>query len=263
MAWNIVQHAFRMVFGNLSQALKVSLVPFGLLVLFGFIVFSVSGVPLSGFGTEATYDAISRSPALSLLLLLCLSAFAFFVMGWVAVSWHRFILLEEYTTLIPASRGRPIWTYVWRSFVLGFLVSLIALPLLFIVGLFIGPAAAAGVSGFSFFALVMGFIVGIVLTYFWFRWAVILPSTAVGKPMGLSEAWSQTAAISSTIFQTAVIVTALKIAASTLVSLFYVALPLVAFACDLVVNWATLMVGVSILTTLYGHVVEGRPLSGA
>ena len=36
--------------------------------------------------------------------------------------------------------------------------------------------------------------------------------------------------------------------------------PLGASALDLVVNWVSTMVGLSILTTLYGHYIEGRPL---
>jgi hypothetical protein len=36
--------------------------------------------------------------------------------------------------------------------------------------------------------------------------------------------------------------------------------PVLGVLVDIFVQWLTLMVGVSILTTLYGHVIEGRPL---
>ena len=255
MAWNIVQHAFKMVFGNMGQALKVSLVPFGLLAAFSVLVVMVTGVPLDG-----SFNPENGISGLSALLILSLVVFLVFVMGWVAVSWHRFILLEEYTALVPATKDRPIWSYVWRSFILGLLIMLIAMPILMIVGFVLAPTMGAG---FGIFSMILGLLLGALLSYLWFRWAIILPSIAVGEPMTLRQAWAETAATSGVIFKVAIIVSVLKIAASAVVSLFYVGLPIVAFAADVAVNWTTLMVGVSILTTLYGHVVEGRPLSGA
>ncbi len=258
MAWNIVQHAFRMVFGNMGQALKVSLVPFGLLAAFSVLVIMVTGEPLDG-----SFNPENGISGLAALLILSLVVFLVFVMGWVAVSWHRFILLEEYTALVPATKDRPIWSYVWRSFILGLLIMLIAMPILMIAGFLLAPTVGSGVAGFSIFSVIIGLLLGALLSYLWFRWAIILPSIAVGEPMTLRQAWAETAATSGVIFKVAIIVSVLKIAASTIVSLFYVGLPIVALVADVAVNWTTLMVGVSILTTLYGHVVEGRPLSGA
>ena len=255
MAWNIVQHAFKMVFGNMGQALKVSLVPFGLLAAFSVLVIMVTGVPLDG-----SFNPENGISGLSALLILSLVVFLVFVMGWVAVSWHRFILLEEYTALVPATKDRPIWSYVWRSFILGLLIMLIAMPILMIVGFVLAPTMGAG---FGIFSMILGLLLGALLSYLWFRWAIILPSIAVGEPMTLRQAWAETAATSGVIFKVAIIVSVLKIAASTVVSLFYVGLPIVALVADVAVNWTTLMVGVSILTTLYGHVVEGRSLSDA
>jgi len=255
MAWNIVQHAFKMVFGNMGQALKVSLVPFGLLAAFSVLVVMVTGVPLDG-----SFNPENGISGLSALLILSLVVFLVFVMGWVAVSWHRFILLEEYTALVPATKDRPIWSYVWRSFILGLLIMLIAMPILMIVGFVLAPTMGAG---FGIFSMILGLLLGALLSYLWFRWAIILPSIAVGEPMTLRQAWAETAATSGVIFKVAIIVSVLKIAASTVVSLFYVGLPIVALVADVAVNWTTLMVGVSILTTLYGHVVEGRSLSDA
>ena len=255
MAWNIVQHAFKMVFGNMGQALKVSLVPFGLLAAFSVLVVMVTGVPLDG-----SFNPENGISGLSALLILSLVVFLVFALGWVAVSWHRFILLEEYTALVPATKDRPIWSYVWRSFILGLLIMLIAMPILMIVGFVLAPTMGAG---FGIFSMILGLLLGALLSYLWFRWAIILPSIAVGEPMTLRQAWAETAATSGVIFKVAIIVSVLKIAASTVVSLFYVGLPIVALVADVAVNWTTLMVGVSILTTLYGHVVEGRSLSDA
>lgn len=36
----------------------------------------------------------------------------------------------------------------------------------------------------------------------------------------------------------------------------------VGFVVQVVTGWVSLMLGISVLTTLYGHVVERRPLNG-
>ena len=37
-------------------------------------------------------------------------------------------------------------------------------------------------------------------------------------------------------------------------------LPIIGFALDIALQWTVLMLGVSILTTFYGHLIEGRDL---
>ncbi|MDG1377136.1 MAG: hypothetical protein P8P56_08990 [Yoonia sp.] len=260
MAWNIVRHAFLMVFGNLSQSLKVSLPPLVMLAVFTAFVLISTGVPLDMNSPEAVTDVASRLSALDLMLILALIGFSLFVMSWVAVAWHRFILLEEYTALLPATQNRPIGSYLWRSLQLVLLIALVAVPVMFVVGIILLPFQ--GGAGSSLGEALVGLALGVVMTFLWLRWAIVLPAIAVDHAMTLTEAWAETKPVSGVILNVAVIVTILKVLATVVVSLFYGALPLVAFVCDIITNWTALMVGASILTTIYGHVVEGRPLSG-
>lgn len=252
MAWQLVRHAFAMILGNLGQALKVSLIPYGILVVAMVFILAVVGMPLSN---DVPLDAVSFSP-MSLILILALFAFAIFVFGWVAVSWHRFILKEEYTTLVPAVSGRPIWPYIRRSMWLGLIVFLVAIPVLFVTSMIAVPFV-----GGSLIVPVIAFLAGAtIVAFFWMRWAIALPAAAIGEDMTLSQAWSITAPMSKTILGVALILMAINVIPAFLLSGFYAVAPIIGFVIDLILQWLTVMLGLSILTTLYGHLVEGRSL---
>jgi hypothetical protein len=258
MAWNIVRHAFAMVFGNLNQSLRVSLPPLVMLAVFAAFVLSSTGISMSATSPAAAREIAAQLSGLDLVLVLALVGFSLFVMSWVAVAWHRFILLEEYTALLPETKGRPIGSYLWRSIQLVLLIALVAIPVVFVVSLVLVPLQAGGASSFA--ETIIGLALGVVMTFLWLRWAIVLPAIAVGSDMTMSEAWAETREVSSVILNVAVIVTLLKVGATIAVSLVYGVMPIVAFAFDIFVNWTALIVGASILTTIYGHVVEGRPL---
>jgi hypothetical protein len=176
------------------------------------------------------------------------------------VSWHRFILLEEYSGLLPSLAGRPIGAYVWRSILLGLVMVLLAIPLSIVAGLVIAPFMSLGVNGVLIGGVLVGIILGTILGWLWLRLAVVLPATAVGKSMKMGESWSATAKLSGKIFGVILILTLLNGAATAVISLIGVQLSLVAQALNIIVTWVQLMIGVSVLTTLYGHLVEGRDL---
>ena len=140
MALHIIRHALRMIFGNFGQALRVSIGPFLILLVCAYPITTIqigeiflTFVP-DPFATDIGGRASPVNPVVFLYLVFLIFV-ALFVFGWVAVAWHRFILLEEYHGLLPAAAGRPIWPYVWRSLGYGLLVLLAGIPLLFLVGI--------------------------------------------------------------------------------------------------------------------------------
>lgn len=258
MSWQIVRHAFALVFNNLSHALKVSLGPFLIGLVLAVVLGFALNVPLMSLGAIDQNDpqaALRAFPLIVALLIIYLVIFA-----WVAVGWHRFVLLEEYPGILPAFGGRPIGAYAWRSVLLGLLLVLVAVPLLFVLGLVFTPFAGDGVRGLFVLGLIFGIVMGSLLAWFWFRIALVLPSLAVGQPLKIGESWAVTKPLSGTIFGVVVILTVLNIAATSLLGLIGAGLPLVAQVINLGVTWVFLMVGVSILTTLYGHLIEKRDL---
>lgn len=263
MGWQIVKHAFSMVFGNLSDAIKASLVPILVAVvaiLLAVMVFDMPMSMLSGAGGPA--QMMMQPPASAYLGLLLIIVVYMFVFGWIAVTWHRYVLLEEYPASVPAISGRPIWPYIGKTILIGLIIVVIAIPLFFIIGL-LGAGVAmggGGMGGAMIVGAVIGLVIGAILTWLWFRFAIVLPGTAIGKPMKIGEGWSATKALSGTIFQATLIIVAINVVATLVVAVVSAGVPILGAILNLGVTWVTLMVGASLLTTLYGHIVEGRPL---
>lgn len=266
MAFQIIRHAFAMIFGNLGQALRVSVGPYLILIL----VIVGAGAALVGNNGQLLRVMTGEVPPEHfmgqggggiLLFALVVLVFIVFVAAWVAVSWHRFILLEEYSGMLPAVSGRPIWPYVGRSVLYGFLIALVAFAVGMISSLFMIPFAAAGGDAVFVAGVIIGVVLVAVVSYVWFRIGVALPAVAVGKPISMGDAWRATAEMSSTIFGIVFIIAFASMIAGVATQGLYGLSPILGMVVDIFVQWVTLMVGVSVLTTLYGHLIEGRPLT--
>jgi hypothetical protein len=177
------------------------------------------------------------------------------VFSWVAVTWHRFILLEEYPGPVPSLTGKPIGSYIWASIKLAIILILAAIPILLIVGLPMASLVAISPLAGS---LVGTLLVGGVLGYLWLRIALILPAAAIGETLTIGESWSATARVSGAIFGVAILVMVVNLIVN-LPSLL-IGGGVASLVLSLIGQWFTAMLGVSILTTLYGHLVEGRDL---
>lgn len=260
MAWQIVKHAFQMIFNNFGQAVRVSLVPMILLMVAWGVLLSVSGVPISAIGAEQNPEELGNVGLLSLLLILAGLVFTMFVASWVAVAWHRFILLEEYSGYLPATAERPIWGYVGKSALLAVILAVAAIPLSFIVGFMTAGFLNASGQIPTPVAVIAGLALGTVMGFLWFRMAICLPAKAIGKDMTFGQAWSATARLSGTIFGMTVIIVALNIGVGVILGALFGGIPLISTVFEIAINWLSTMVGICVLTTLYGHLVEGRPL---
>ncbi len=247
MGWKIVRHAFVILFGNIVEALKVSVGPMIIGAVVAFQVIRMVGADVVGnlVTPDPTYTGQGTS---SLFVALLFFVGVLFVISWIAVSWHRFVLLEEYPGLFPAVLNRPIATYAGQTGKLAFLIALCIVPL--------GIAATLPVLGnviflFSFFAI----------AFLWFRVGIILPGVAVGKRMGIAEAWRVTRPLSGQIASVVFILMFLNLAVSLVLFPIQSGMPLVGAVLELIASWIMMMLGISILTTLYGHLVEGRTLA--
>ena len=252
MAWNIVRHAFIIVFGNFTNALRASVVPS--LILIGTIGAFAMTADLSMF--EETFDpTVTSLPTMSVMGIFAISALAMIVFAWVAVTWHRFILLEEYPSIFPAFGGRPVFPYAGRTLMIALQMFVVMIPLMLLTGpLFLASPAVASLAIFA---------LGILLSFLWLRVCVSLPSVAVGEHMGSIDAWRKTNDIWQTILGVCAITALLNYGANLAVTLIASNLGFVFDILQIAVQWVSMMVGISILTTIYGHVIEGRPLAGS
>ena len=253
MGWRIVRHSFILLFWNFSDALKVSIGPLligGALIVVALYVTGIS--PQSILLAPQTSEDAGAAALVVLFALLV----GLFVLSWVAVAWHRFILKEEYPGLMPMLNSAHVLPYIGRSVVLALLMTLILLPVAAIAGIVL---SALGLINSALGGLVVGFAMGLFFTFVWLRVALVLPATAINQPISIRDAWTLSIPASSDILSASVILVGLNFVVGAILELFF-GQSAIGLVVNLSVSWVTLMIGTSVLTTLYGHLVQGRPL---
>jgi len=261
MGWLIVAHSFRLLFRNLGDALKISLGPYLIAALACGAIGLAVGIPTLRLaqGGMPAFQATAAMGGAYLVAILAFAVILLFTSSWVAVSWHRFVLLSEYPGILPALAGRPIWAYLGRVILLSLILMLISIPLGFLVGLVMIPFMNGAESVLFAAAMVVGLLMGTILAYFSLRFALVLPAISVDRPISFGDSWSITGRLSGAIFGAVLILTFLNIAIVGILGLV-LGDNVIAAILGLIVDWVSLMVGISILTTLYGHLVEGRTI---
>jgi len=251
---DIVRHGVDMLLRNLGPALRVSVGPFLLATLvvivlgalgFGALALDPSAASLEGGAGLALGGLLS-----SLVLLVVI----LFAVSWIAVAWHRYILKEEAPGLLPPLRADLVWPYLGRSILIALILIVVAIPLGLVFGLVVG--ASGSVAAASLVGLLMALVLGWVGT----RLSLVLPARAVERSMTFGESWAITAPASGAIFLVVLILALISIVLSSLLTLI-LGDNIFSGLLSLALQWFTTMLGLSVLTTLYGHLVEHRPLA--
>ncbi len=271
MGWQIVRHGVGLLLRNLGPALRVSVGPLLIALL---VLALLGGLGLGALYLDPTAGQAPGEPgagalglALSAVLMPVLLLFTF---SWVAVAWHRYVLREEVPGLLPRLHPRLVWPYLGRSIVIALALMLVALPVALVLAPILGSVVLSGGSvpdpgpGFATRALGVGaafaLLLSLLLGWVGTRLSLTLPARAVGKPITFGESWAATAPASGAIFAAVLILTLVNVALG-LVFTLVLGQGLTTTVLDFIVRWATAMLGISILTTLYGHLVERRPLT--
>jgi hypothetical protein len=250
--WNIFVHSVQQVLGNFGAALKVSGVLYLAQILVA-LLFDVSLFMNDGQSTAALMQ--SGIPWFWLVIAILVSVITSL---WIAVAWHRYILLEEEPGIIPEFRGDRILSY-FKTAVLIFLILIIpAMILIFISGAIAIPYGQNG--GSTFVAEMIVTVIVLPLTVIGFRLSTILPGVALGKRGAISDGWQATSGETGDFVVLSVAWSALLFVLGLVMGALGSAIPALTILFELVVGWVTMMIGISILTTLYGHYIEKRPL---
>lgn len=250
--WTIFTHSMRMVFANLAVAFRISLMLYLVQVAAGVYFSGKFGNTLLMLqsGTGIPHIPPGFWPTFALLL-----AVNLITSLWIAVSWHRYILLEENNgAVLPAFKGPQIMAYFGKSILLGLLLALVFIATSMIAGMILG--GVAGEVGLLASSLV-AFGVSIYLSY---RIGLALPAAAIDRSMTFGESWNATTPAAAAIFQLAVIAIGF-IVLIQLPQMFNADLnSVINLVYTYVMGWIIMMVGVSVLTTLFGIYVEGRKI---
>lgn len=253
----ILLHAIGMVTSNLSAALRIS----AALMAVQFVMALLLGVQFLYTATDTTDMIMSGTyPYASAGLVMVIQAVATL---WIAVAWHRFILREEQPgAALPPFSGGAILSYLWAGVLFVLVLIAVAVPFGLLAGLLAAPLMASPSAGSaSLGGLILFVLLWLPVTYVSYRISPVLPSAALQERIALKEAWYATGT-SGVAFVVLAVVSVLAVWVLNLpVTLLARASPFLAFVWAFAVQWAVLLVGVSVLTTIYGHYVEKRALN--
>ena len=257
-------HAFRSTTDNIGFAFHISW-PW-VLILLPFNVGTNLYMVLNGLETGGEPDPAKIGTYFAVAAPLILASIVAYAS--IAVNWHRYVLLDE---IAQGWQRLRIDSLTWRyigNFILIFLVLLVcAIPI----------GAAFGLISFLLYALMNGtmatvlVIPAVVALYAFafvvsYRLLVKLPAVALGRSdFSMGDAWRATKGNSFRLLGLLVlfVLCILLIAAGMLVITYLFGLLgtlglSLAVAIQVMVNWVATILGVTLLTSLYGFFVEGR-----
>lgn len=253
----ILKHAFGMIFRDPSATLR-ALAP-GLALIFG------AALALYLIAPEAAQMLIAneRDPAqmmeparIGAMLIGIIAMLIGFIVT--AVIWHRFVLLQGPDRDAGLTPGAGIiGRYIWRTFLLGLIMIVVSIPIMFIVGLLI--AGLSGMGGVGLFGL-LSVLATAILGWIAMRLSLVLPATALSQPMGFKESWSATSSVSGTVFALTIALSILNLILTRVVGALIPEPLILTGSLQLVFSILMALVSASVLTTLYGTLVEGRQL---
>jgi len=238
--YKIFAHSVRLVVGQWRQALMISLFLYVVSSLVSmFLLMQMMGNPVEGPSNWVLFLIGFVSAVVSI---------------WIAVGWHRFILLDEVQGgFVPQFRGDRVWAYFWYT-----LLTIVVAVLIGVAGLivFFGVSLITG----SPWVMAGAVVILIPFTVIIYRLSPLLPAAALGQETTVGHAWESTRGTTGEFMALAII----SLVASFVIDLptyMIIKLPageILSWIWEMVTGWLKLMVGVSILTTIYGHYVEGR-----
>ncbi len=253
----ILAHALRMLVFEPSATLRV-IFPAVLLVLVSSGAIATLAPDAVALMQSTTDTPVLPSPS-SVALMLVFGILALIGYALMAILWHRYVLLngaERTEDLRPS--GRIFARYVWRAIVVGCVQLLAAIPVILIMGAL--GAAFIMDNPNEVPALIIGLLGSLVFIWVALRVSVVLPAAAMGQVMPVADSWATTKSVSTELWGVATLLTGLNIFVYFITGLI---LPEAGFVAAMVQTLVFIIEGlvfISVLTTLYGHLVEGRSL---
>jgi type III secretory pathway component EscS len=168
------------------------------------------------------------------------------------------VLLNEKPELLPAFRQDRLIAYFLRSLLLGLIILLPAIVWGMIVGVLLSPLAYGGVGIVGI--LLVSVIIQLPLVFLGLRLSAALPGQALGVESDVLAGWRATAHDNRALAELAVLIVAAIFVVNLIGFVIFGHTTITSILWQVVTNWLVTMVGVSILTTLYGHYIQKRPL---
>ncbi|NIZ09643.1 hypothetical protein [Pseudooceanicola sp. HF7] len=261
IAWQLFRHSVSLVFRNFSQALRIYLLP--LLILGALtVLFMWSDLSfLMQLNTDfVDGDLVPGFSAGFLGKLGLLVLIGVVVMMWLAVAWHRFVLLEEKPDkLLPRFNGAQIWAYFKAAVLLWLVGVVLSVGFMLIIALFAALISGGTAAMVLMIAIVV--VVCLAAAVLMLRIAITLPAAAIGQPLSLRQAMAGTRNAGGTLLLLVILIGVVSAVLQIPAEWFLATGSMTAYvAYSVVLQFLSTIVGVSILTTLYGYYIEERRL---
>lgn len=242
-------HSVRQLLLNLGAAVQISWLPFGLVAAAA--IWALSGTSGVVFGETVPIEQVPPGFIPKMLLLAVVTLFCFI---WVAVNWHRFVLLAEY----PSWFGAPPRVDRMLSY-LGTSVLIILMVIVLLIVLSIASVLLFPVLQIPLLGPLANVLLGAVLSAIIFRMSMPLPAVSIGEQMTFGEGFEVTRGSFLPIVVLAFLISMLSAIPQFLIETPLA--PIVTSAAYMIASqWLIAMLGISVLTTLYGYFVERREL---
>jgi hypothetical protein len=263
-SWNIFRKSVAIVTDNLGEAFRIS----GAIFVAAVFASTALNVGLTGEmiveppNMEAVQDATGQEQLIAagfssekMLALLGGNLIFFIAMSWIAIGWHRFVLLEEVSNqLFPDWRSSRVIGYSLKTLGLVFAIAFaIIIP-------FAVLSAVLAAAGFGAGVALMNVLLFVCFYYLFFRAGLVLPAIALDTKIRIQDSFQATKPLAGDIWGLAIIVVALVLIVGILASSF-APNNIIGVLITAVFQWVLVMISASLLTTLYGYTVERRPIS--
>lgn len=240
LAFRLLRHSILQLTGNLGAALTLSVLP---------LLLAVLGIGIGMAARQAL--AVGDQPGI-IVAVVAVAIVATFVLAFVslAASWHRHVLLGERPQVfrsIGGSEARYFWAAVRMSLVI---MLIVFMPMILIVAL------TSALNGSIYVTMLASLIIGIAVAIIGLRLGTGLAGAAIGAARPLTTGWKGTESCLGTLLLLAVFSQILQ----TILNLASQIPGLVGLVATLLAAWLGTLLSLSIITTLWGHFVEGRAL---
>jgi len=253
----LFMHAVRMTASNWQAALQIFALPFAVTLLIVMGLTTLMGLGPFFLFTGETAEFSSLGPATGLLVLLC------FLGIWMAMSigvvhWHRFILLGE----MPRSlMFRLSWVQALKYMIGALAIFLMLILPLILVGMMVSMISAGFLKqGDVWVAQGLNLVMNLGFLTAFLALSPILPAAAIDRKFKLGESLAAMSGSLKALIVCAICLTGVEFLAETAINpLVSVSWQLAALS-SVFLSAFTGLIGISLITTLYGHYVEDRPL---
>jgi hypothetical protein len=245
--WKLFIHAVRMIFGNWLEVLRIFLVPA--------VIGIALAIALVGLGASISAPLGMPYSAAPILLFVFLAAFLVYltIATWCIVAWHRFVLLEELPTgWVPRFHKAQIMSYWGQILKLVLVFIIVALPVGFLVAGFFEASPIVG--------LLVAVPIYFTLMVFYIRLSPVLPAAAIGQRITFGDALQATRGHAGTFVVLLLSLVGFQLLLQLPIFLTATILPIISAVLSLCASVLASLLNISVLTTLHGHYIEGRPI---